>query len=276
MIEIVTDSCADLSPDLLEQFHIRTIPLQVFINGTNFADGELKIQQLFDLVSKTGELPKTSAPAVSSFFDFFNTDDPIIYIGLSSRLSATMQNSMLAADQLPGKDITTIDSLNLSTGIGHLVVLAAELRDQGCSKEEIVAQVKNAVSKVHSSFVIDTLDYLWKGGRCSSMQAIVGSLLSIRPVIAVLPEGTMTVKEKIRGSRKKALNSLLEDFRKNLAEINPHRVFITHTGCDADAEYLCEELLKIAPLENVNITYAGATIGSHCGPNTIGILYMTR
>ena len=133
-----------------------------------------------------------------------------------------------------------------------------------------------AVGRVHTSFIIDTLDYLYMGGRCSAMENVVGSLLKIRPIIEVRPDGTLGVKEKTRGTRKKALGSMLADFEAHLSQVDLHRVFVTHTGCDADAAFLKEELLKIAPIEEVCITQAGATVASHCGPDTIGILYLEK
>ncbi len=276
MIQIATDSCADLSPELISQHGISVIPLQVFIDNKNILDGDLTLKELFSLVEATGQLPKTSAPAVGEFIKLFEKADETIYIGISSRLSATHQNACLAASHFSDKKIHIVDSLNLSTGIGLLTLKAVDLRDQGRSAEQIEKDILETKSKVCTSFVIDTMEYLYKGGRCNALQAIFGSMLRIRPVIEVRQDGTMGVKEKVRGNRLKALNSMLEDFKNHLPDIDFHRVFITHTGCDDDAEYLKTELLKIAPIENVLITYAGATIGSHCGPNTIGILFLRK
>lgn len=276
MIEIITDSTSDLSPELIDRFHIKSLPLTVFIDNREVKDGELTLMQLFDAVDRTGVLPKTSAVPVADFAEAFSTSDDTIYIGISSQLSATFHNSVLAAAEAKGKKIAAIDSLNLSTGIGLLVCKAAELRDQGSSFEEIVAEIQATVPKVHSSFTIDTLDYLYKGGRCSAMQSIVGSLLHIRPVIEVRKDGTMGVKEKIGGARKRALLSMVEDFKSLLPNIDLHRVFITHTGCDEDAQFLEAELQKLADIDEICITYAGATVASHCGPNTIGILYILQ
>jgi DegV family protein with EDD domain len=169
-----------------------------------------------------------------------------------------------------------VDSKNLSTGIAHLVIKAIELRDSGLSADEIIKEIEKLIPRIHTSFVIDTLDYLYMGGRCSAMQHVFGSLLKIRPVIEVRPDGTLGMREKIGGSRKKALQALVDDFQRNASSIDPHRVFITSTGCDEDSDFLKQELLKILPIENLDVTYAGATVSSHCGPNTIGILYITR
>ncbi|MRR31658.1 DegV family protein [bacterium] len=273
-MEIVTDSTSDLSPELIERFHIKRLPLTVFVDNHEVKDGDLTLPQLFETVKRTGELPKTSAVPAIDFYNLFSESEETIYIGISSQLSATHQNSVLAAAELKDRKIATIDSLNLSTGIGLLVLKAAEMRDQGHSFEEIVSEIQETVPKVHSTFIIDTLDYLYKGGRCSAMASVVGSLLRIRPVIEVRKDGTMGVKEKIGGARKRALLSMIEDFKSRLGSIDLHRVFITHTGCAADAAFLAGELRKLAAIEEICTTYAGATIASHCGPDTIGILYL--
>jgi DegV family protein with EDD domain len=276
MIHILTDSCSDLNPDLLNSFNIDVIRLPVYINDQTYTDGaDIDHQTLFALVEKTGKLPKTSAPSAANFQTFFNQPGETIYIGISSKLSATLSNAILACQNLPENQVHIIDSLNLSSGIGLLVLKAADLRNQGLSAAEIVMEIACCIPEVHSSFVIDTLDYLYKGGRCSSMQFIFGSMLKIRPVIEVRLDGTLGIREKIRGSRKKALDSMLEEFKGNIDRVDLHRVFVTHTGCDEDAAYLVSELLRLAPISQVLVTIAGATISSHCGPDTIGILYLT-
>ena len=278
MVEILTDSCSDLSQEIVQRFGIAVIPLSVFIAGKTYLDGvDITLEELFEQVHQSGELPKTSVPSIANFIDFFSQfEEEMIYISIGAKLSATYQNAMLAAESLPDRKIFIIDSANLSTGIGLLVCKAAELRDQGLSAEQIVSQIREIVGKVRTSFVVDTLEYLYMGGRCSALQNIVGSLLKIRPVIEVRRDGTLGVKEKLRGTRRRALDTLLEDFRDNLSEIDLHRVFVTHSGCEADAIYLRDGLNQLAEIEEICVTRAGATIASHCGPNTIGILYLTQ
>ena len=274
-MEIFTDSCADLSPELIERFNIHVVPLGVIIGECTHTDGvDITPAELFEKVKLQGKLPTTSAPSQAAFYEAFAPYDSAIYIGISSKLSASNQNAQIASNNHPGKDIRVIDSLNLSTGIGLLVLKAAELRDQGKTIDEIEKSILSLVPTVNTSFMIDTLDYLFMGGRCTSMEHVMGSLLKIRPVIEVRPDGTMNVKEKISGARKKALDSLLLDFKNKLPYINLDRVFITHPNSDDDALYLKEELLKLAPIKEICITHAGATISSHCGPACIGILFM--
>lgn len=277
MVHILTDSCADLSPELLSKFHIEPIRLSIFINGQTYYDGkDLTTRQLFDLVDECKQLPKTSAPSIVDFMQFLDRDGESLYIGISSNLSATVSNALLACQNLEHRSVEVIDSLNLSTGIGLLAIRAAELRDAGRTAGEIAQDIKNCIPKVQTSFVIDTLDYLYMGGRCTAMQHVVSSLLKIRPVIEVRRDGTLAIREKIRGSRKRALESLVENFEARREEIDPHRVFITHTGCEKDAETLAAEISALLPIDDLRITTAGSTVASHCGPNTIGILYMTR
>ncbi|MHC1741099.1 MAG: DegV family protein [Anaerolineaceae bacterium] len=274
-MEIFADSCCDLTAEQINKYQIHVIPLGVFVNEKSYLDGvDISTPELFDLVAKTGKLPKTSAPSIESFVNAFKKSSEAIYISISSKLSASNQNGLIAAQSVPG-DIRVIDSLNLSTGIGLLVLKAAELRDQGKSLSEIENLLINMTTKVNTSFVIDTLDYLYMGGRCTAMEHIVGSLLKIRPVIEVHHDGTLGVKEKVSGSRKKALDSMLVDFKKKLSDIDLTRVFITHATADGDAEYLHIELMKIAPINEICISKANATIASHCGPHCIGILFMT-
>jgi len=277
MVNILTDSTSDLGPALADKFKIQVIPLYVNIAGKTYADGvAIRTPELLRSVAKTGQIPKTSAPSVPDFIKFFNQDGDTVYIGLSSQLSATLQNALLARQHCAPGRIYIIDSMNLSTGIGLLVLKAAELRDKGLPAVEIHRQISALVPNVRTSFVIETLDFLYKGGRCTAMQNLMGSLLRIRPVIAVRPDGTLGIKGRTRGTRQKALQSILDDFGENLAEIDISRIFITHTGCSADAEYLKQEIIKLAPIQEVLITDAGSVIASHCGPDTIGILYLKK
>ena len=277
MVTIITDSTADLGIDIAAEFDVRVIPLSIFIGGKSYRDGiDLGPGSLFDLVAQTGELPKTAAPSVVEFEKAFQDIGSGIYIGISSQLSATFQNARLAEKELPTGKMRLIDSLNLSTGIGLLVLKAAELQRQGCSIDEIQQQILASIPKVRTSFVVETMEYLYKGGRCTAIQALMGSMLKIRPVIEVREDGTMGVKAKARGTRAKALQLLLGDLESHLPELDRHRVFVTHSGCQGDAEFLAKEIKRIASPDDIRITLAGSVISSHCGPDTIGILYMVK
>ncbi len=276
-IHILTDSTSDLGAEIRQEFGVEAIPLTVTIDGQAYLD-EIEIDQdkLFDLVAQTGVLPKTAAPSLGEFQKFFDRQGESIFIGISSRLSATLQNAMLAAEGMTSGRVRVIDSLNLSTGIGLLVLRASELRDAGRSAAEIEQDIVACVPKVRTSFVIDRMDYLYKGGRCNALQAIAGSVLKIHPIIEVQPDGTLGVKSKARGIRQKGLQAMLDDFAAHLNELDGHRVFVTHTACPEDAAFLKDEIIRLAAPDDVRITRAGSVISSHCGPGTIGILYMVK
>jgi DegV family protein with EDD domain len=278
VVHVLTDSCADLSPELIQRFSIGVIPLTVYINEKTYFDGnDISSEKLYEEVEKSGQLPKTAAPSVAEFIEFFKQHPgDIIFISIGAKLSATNQNATIAAQSLPDQHIRIVDSANLSTGIGLLVLAAAEMRDKGASLEEIYTYTLSLVPRVNTSFVIDTLDYLYKGGRCSAMESIMGSLLSIHPIIEVRHDGTLGVRQKVRGSGTKGMDALLDTFKTNIDKIDLHRVFVTHSGGDIDPNYIKEKLEKVANIDEICITNAGATVSSHCGPKTIGILYIMK
>ncbi len=277
MIQLITDSTADLGRELTTKYKVNVVPLPVTLNGREYRDGvDITTVELFEQVGITSRLPQTAAPSVGDFLRVFLLAQESLYIGISSQLSATHQNACLAAKECLPRDVRVIDSLNLSTGIGLLVLKAAEMRDRGCPIEEIEQAVRASIPKVRTSFVVETLEYLWKGGRCSAVEALIGSMLKIRPVIEVRPDGSLGVKDRVRGSRKKALSLILDEFESRLPDVDLSRVFVTHTGCQEDAQKVRQEIIRIAAPQEVLITEAGAIIASHCGPETIGLLYLLK
>ena len=277
MINILTDSTSDLGEAIASEFGLGVIPLTVTIGGKLYVDGVNIFQEdLFRLVAETGELPKTAAPSVGEFEKFLDRTGDSIFIGISSQLSATIQNAGLAVQADLASKVQVVDSLSLSTGVGLLALLAADLRDQGFAAEEIRARLVEARAKLRVSFMIDTMEYLYKGGRCTALQAIAGSMLKIHPIIEVRPDGTLGVKEKTRGTRQKGLQVLLDDFAAHFNELDRRRVFVTHTASAVDAEFLRNEIMRSAGPDEVRITRAGSVVSSHCGPGTIGILYFVK
>jgi DegV family protein with EDD domain len=276
MLTIVTDSTSDLGAELLKRYQIQIIPLYVQHLGKTFRDGiDIDNPMLFGMVERTHDLPKTSAASIGDFMQVFTETSECVCLTISSALSATYQNAVIAQEQISRNGIRVVDSLNLSSGIGLMALRAAEMRDRGCTVDEIDRTITALRSKVHTSFVLETLEYVYMGGRCSAIQNFASSLLKIRPVLEVCPDGTLGVKDKIRGSRKKALDSMLKDLRQNLPILDRQRIFVTHTDCPEDAEYLRGEIQKLANPGEIHITVAGSVISSHCGPKTIGILYLT-
>jgi DegV family protein with EDD domain len=278
MVNVITDSTSDLGADIAAEFKLTVIPLSVTLGGKVYQDGvDIQQKDLFALVQKCGELPKTAAPSVGEFTKAFNRPGESVFIGISSKLSTTIQNARLAAEMLPVGKVRVIDSLNLSTGVGLLVLRAAELRDQGLSAKQIENALLISVPKVRSSFVIDTMEYLYKGGRCTALQAVAGSVLKIHPIIGVQQDGTLGVKEKVRGSLQKGYQIILDDFESHLPELDRKRVFVTTTNDDEeDVQFLVNEVKRIAAPEDVRVTKAGSVISSHCGPRTAGILYFVK
>ncbi len=277
MINIITDSTSDLGADIAAEFNLSVVPLLVTIGGRVYRDGvDIRQRDLFALVQEHGELPKTAAPSVGEFIKAFDRPGDCIFIGISSKLSATIQNALLAAQSFPAGKVRVIDSLNLSTGVGLLALQAAGLRDQGVASEQIEKELQASVPKLCTSFVIDTMDYLYKGGRCTAIQAIAGSVLKIHPIIEVHEDGTLGVKEKARGTRQKGIQRMLDDFAAHLDQLDPRRVFVTHTTSEDDAEFLKNEIIRLAAPQDVRITSAGSVISSHCGPGTIGILVFRK
>jgi DegV family protein with EDD domain len=276
-VHILTDSTSDLGEELQSRYGIETIPLHVTIGAKEYLDGiDIQQEKLFRLVAEVGALPKTAAPSIGEFETYFSRAGDSLFIGISSKLSATVQNAQLAGGNGGHDKVRIIDSLSLSTGIGLLVLAAAEMSASGKTLGEIVGEVNALVPKVRASFMIDTMDYLYKGGRCSALQAIAGSMLKIHPIINVRADGTLGVKEKARGTRQKGLNLLLDDYLAHVDETDKRRVFVTHTTSPEDAQYLKDEIIKCAAPEEVHITFAGSVIASHCGPGTIGILYLMK
>ncbi|WP_166241753.1 DegV family protein [Paenibacillus turpanensis] len=276
-IKLFSDSTCDLGKELIEQHDIGIVPLHVIFGEESYKDGvDIDAPELYSKVDQTGSLPKTAAPSPGEFVEAFQPHiekgETILYIGLSSDISATYQNARLAAQQFEEGQVYVVDSRNLATGIGILVLKAADLAEQGMAAEEIAATIEGLTCKVETSFIIDTLDYLYKGGRLSSLQNFIGSLLKIRPIVKVT-DGKMILAEKIRGQREKALDKLLTSALADKDFIDRARMFVTHSMADREAE-LVREALHNAGITNVHITTTGCVISSHCGPQTLGIVYL--
>jgi len=278
---IITDSTCDLSPELAERYHLTVVPMIVQHGEETYQDGvTVTPDRLFELVERTRQLPKTASPSPVTYREAFEAATAggrhAIYLGISSRLSAGVQNATVAAEG-QGR-FHVFDTGNLSTGIGLLALYACDLAAAGKSAEEIVAALEQARPKIRSSFMIDTLDYMHMGGRCTGVQALLGALLKLRPVISVV-DGALAVTAKVRGARHKALDYMLGCFAQDVQHglVRPDRVFVTHTGVTEDAQYMAGEVRRIMPeVKAVLQTRAGAVVSSHCGPGTIGILYMLK
>jgi DegV family protein with EDD domain len=277
MIRIITDSTADLDAELVQARGIEIVPLSVYIGGKTYKDGlELRSENLFPLVEQTGELPKTAAPSAGQFQQVFAQPGECIYIGISSGLSASVQNARVGVQDIQAEKVRIVDSLSVSSGTGLLVLRAADLRDQDATAEQIEQELLSLVPKVRVSFIIDTMDYLYKGGRCSALQMFAGSLLKIHPIIEIKPDGSMGIKDKARGARRRGLQMLLDDFETQLSDVDPQRVCISHTGCYEDADFMVSEISRLLPEAEVRSFITGSVVSSHGGPNTLGLEFMLK
>lgn len=278
---ITSDSTSDLSPDLVEEFNIQIIPLHINIGNDSYKDGvEITPKEIFRAFEKEGILPKTSAVSIYDLQVTFETllDEgyEIIHFSISSLFSSTHQNAVNAANNLDSDKITLIDSYNLSTGVGHSVLRAAELAKDGYSREDIVKEVESIIPRINASFVIDSLTYLWKGGRCSGLSALGANIIKIKPCIEVV-DGKMKVGKKYRGSIERCLNAYVDERLSDLDKIEPRRIFITHTVQDEELIQKIKERLESKNyFEEILVTSAGGTISCHCGPGTLGIIYIDK
>lgn len=276
MIKIFADSTCDLPSDWIHKYEIDIIPLYVVFGDESLRDGiDITPVQLYQRVSETGSLPKTAAPSPTDFLNAFkpymDQGDQILYISLSSELSSTYQNARIAADEFPEGNIAIFDSLNLSSAIGLLIMKAVHAAKTGRTLDEIMSLLHAVRPAIESEFVIDTLEYLHKGGRCSGMQNFIGSLLKIRPIIKV-SNGLMIPANRVRGKREKAVEQLLLNALEKKEQMDADLIFVVHSLAEEDALVLQAALQQQTAAEVV-IATAGCVISSHCGPHTIGIMY---
>lgn len=282
MIKIIADSTCDLSKELLEKYDITILPLCVIMGENTYLDGvNIKKEEIFTWAERENSLPKTAAPslegAVEILSPFVKNNMDILFFGISEEMSSSCNVVRLAGEYLDYKNIHIINSKNLSTGIGLQILKAAEMALEGYNIQDIKTYITETMcEKVRASFVVDTLTYLHMGGRCSSVAALFGNVLQLKPMIAV-KHGKMGVDKKYRGTNHKALLSYFKDLIPELLEADPERIFITHSGCDDEiVESLYQEIEKLSVFKNIYVTQAGAVISSHCGPKTLGILYVEK
>lgn len=278
-VVITADSTCDLSPALLESYRIKTIPLTILLGEDSFLDGSgFTPADMYSRYRKDGILPKTSAPAVQQFIDFFtpyvNEGDEIVHLDISSELSASFGAARIAAAELEG--VHTVDSRMLSSGIGLLAIEAAECRDKGMSAAEIVSWINWLVEKVDTSFVLDTLEFMWKGGRCSGITALGANLLRLKPALQ-MKNGKLEIYKKFRGSIVTVYKQYIRD-RLAGKKVRPGHIFITDSGEIGASIYTELDALvrELVPGAVIHHTTAGCTVSSHCGPGTLGILFINE
>ena len=278
-IIISSDSTCDLSSELIERYNIRILPMGVTLGDNSYRDGvDVTPDDLYAYVAKTGQLPKTSAINMAENADYFEelTRDgsAVIHFTISASMSATYNNARMAAEDF--EDVYVVDAKNLSTGSGLLVLAAAEMAQQGMEAGEIAQKVSELADYVDASFVVDNLEYLAKGGRCSAVAAFGANLLQLKPCISV-KNGAMGVGKKYRGKFEKVLPTYVSERLADGENIELDRVFVTHAGCDPQLVESIAELVKnTLPFKEVLVTRAGCTVSSHCGANTLGVLFIRK
>ena len=279
-VKIISDSTCDLSPDLVQKYDIAITPLSVSLGGTYLKDGsEIKPDDIYAYVSQSGKLPKTSAVNVNEYrrvYEQWTAEGyAVVQICISSLFSACYANACQAAKNM--ENVFVVDSMNLSTGQGLVTLHAAEMAAAGADAKAIYESCKDMVPRVEASFVIDTLDYLYKGGRCNALAMFGANLLHLKPCIEV-QNGAMLPTKKFRGRMGKVMLDYVEDRLKDRTDIDTHRIFITHTKCDpADVQAVRNKILELVPdFEEILETNAGSTVTTHCGAGTLGILFVRK
>jgi len=276
-VAISAESTIDLPKDLLDKYNISTIPFQVLLGENEYKDGEISSSEIFEYVNKNKILPKTSAINQVQYKEYFEDllkeNDAVVHICLSSKISSACANAKAVAEEM--KNVFIVDSLSLSTGIALLAIYASELAQNGLSVEEIFSKTTEQVEKVQASFVIDRLDYLHKGGRCSAIALLGANILKIHPQI-MLKNGSMGVHKKYRGKLEKVVEEYCLDVLKEFSNPNLNYAFVTYTTATEQMIDIAKTALKNCGFKNILETRAGATISSHCGENTLGILFLNN
>ena len=273
-IHFSADSTCDVSPEFLARYPVEILPLAVELEGKFYRDGvDLTPDTIISRVNAGAALPKTSAINVAEYREAFTraleTSDAVIHFNISSDFSSCHQNACIAAE---GLNVWCIDSRNLSTGITMLLAEGFDRAEAGMEPEQIAKELRERVDKVDVSFIVDRLDYLYKGGRCSALAMLGANVLHIRPCIEV-KDGKMGVCRKYRGSYERCLRQYIADRMRSKDDVKPRRIFLTHTGVAAQAvEAVREMVLQEVPFAEVYEVRAGCSITSHCGENTFGII----
>ena len=276
-IIITCDSTADLPSELIEKYMIQILPLGITIGDVLFTDGvDITPDEIYAMYAHTKQLPKTSAVNVIDCVKFFEwltrQGYTVIHFSISAELSATFNNCCIATQNLD--NVYMIDSRNLSSGIALLVITAAQLAEQGKTAAEITDTCIKLRNQVETSFIVDNLEFLHKGGRCSSLETLGANLLHIKPCI-VVRDGKMTVGHKYRGKFSSVAKKYIHDTIDDVSSIASDIIFITHAGCNESLVLQCkEEVQKLAPGHQILVAKAGCTISAHCGQNTLGIIYL--
>lgn len=281
MVRIISDSTCDLSKELLDKYEVDILPLHVILGDQDFEDGRsITPDEIYRWSDEHKQTPKTAAVSVEeaekAFAPYLAEGNEIVCFAISESMSSTANAMRLAAQKLNAEErVNVIDSASLSTGVGLLVIEAARMAKAGMNARQIVEIIEKLKPRVRASFVVDTLTFLYRGGRCSGVAAFVGSTLKLHPRIAV-EDGKMAPGKKYRGRMSRAIMDYVKDMEDDLKTARKDRVFITHSGCDqADIDAVHAYLEGLHHFEEILTTRAGSVISSHCGPGTLGVLFIS-
>ena len=278
-IKILSDSTCDLSQAILEAHNITLVPLTVVMNDQQYKDGvTITPSVIFDHVANGGALCSTSANSVGEYEDWFRKYaadyDGVLHINIGSGFSSCFQNASIAAQEFD--NVAVVDSMNLSTGQGLVVLEACRLAKECASLEELRQKVQAFTSRVEASFLVDKLTYLVKGGRCSSAAALGANLLNLKPCIEV-KDGKMQVVKKYRGSYAKCLATYVKERLDGRDDLVRDTLFVTCTPVTEDCyAAVMEAVGQCPPFATVYETSAGCTVSCHCGPGTLGVLFVRK
>ena len=280
MVKIIADSTCDLSEELQKQYEITILPLHILLGEEEYEDGySITPDEIYRWSDQNRTTPKTSAPSIDRAVEvlrpYTEAGREVVYFSIAAGMSASGNIMRMAAEELDAEElVTVIDSANLSTGIGLLVLEAAILAKEGKSRQEIAGRMEKLKPLVRASFVVDTLTYLHRGGRCSGLAALAGGALKLHPKI-VVENGKMHPDKKYRGKMSKVLLEYVKEMEPELKTAKKDRIFITHSGCEEGLiEEIWQYLDSLHVFDEILITRAGGVISSHCGPGTLGVLYI--
>lgn len=278
MVNISTDSTCDLPQSIFEAYNIGLLPLTINCGDKSYKDGvDMSPDDVYKYVERDNLMCTTAAINTFEYEEHFKNAlqgyDAVVHFCISADMSACYQNALLASEQF--ENVYVIDARNLSSGIGLLVFEAAEMAKAGKSASEILARIQEITNKVDASFVVETMDYLKRGGRCTALQAFGAAVLKIKPCIAVI-DGKMTVATTYRGSMERCMKAYVKERLEN-QQVDTRRIFITHSGVtDETVALVKEEISKYQQFDEVYVNRASCTISCHCGPGTLGILFIRK
>ena len=279
-VAIIADTTCDLSVELKERYQIKTVPLHIHLGDKEYTDGiDISPDDIYRWSDENKATPKTSAVAPAEAADALEAAlenaESVICFCISDQMSSTGNVFRLAVQDLEVEDkVFVVDSKNLSIGIGLQVIEAAILAEQGKDAKEIVEYIQSVTPRVRASFVVDTLTYLHRGGRCSGLAALAGGALKLHPLISVV-DGVMLPGKKYRGKMNRVISEYVKDMEEDLKHAKADRVFITHSGCEEEIiEAVKAELTALGYFKEILVTRAGSVITSHCGPGTLGVLFI--